>query len=271
MAPRPVRDVRPLSARNPRVQRLARLARRREERDLQRAFVVEGPSLVRAAIDAGAPVREVFVDRDALDRPPVGELLAAVPPGADVWSVSAAVLDRAGDAVTSQGAVAVVDRVEAPWPSPDRTSFVLVLVEVSDPGNVGTLIRSAAAAGAGAVVVVGGADPAAPKVVRASAGALFGVDVVAATDADEALHHLASAGYRTLATDVHRGDPYDAVDLTGPVALLLGNEARGLDPEVADRADGRVTIPMAGPTESLNVAMAGTVVCFEVLRQRRAR
>lgn len=263
--------MRPLSARNPRVQRLARLARRREERDLQRAFVVEGPALVRAALDAGAPVREVFVDQDALGRPAVADLLAVLPAATDVWSVPAKLLDRVGDAVTSQGAVAVVDRVDAPWPSPDRTSFVVVLVEVSDPGNVGTLIRTAAAAGAGAVVVVGGADPTGPKVVRSSAGAVFGVDVVAGADPDEALHHLTSAGYRTLATDVHRGDAYDAVDLRGPVAVLLGNEARGLDPDLADRVHGRITIPMAGPTESLNVAMAGTVVCFEVLRQRRTR
>lgn len=262
--------MRPLSARNPRVSRLSRLVRRREERAEQRAFVVEGPVLVRAALHAGVPVLDLFVDEAAIDRPAVADLLGDLPPGLEPWVLPPGTLDRVGDAATSQGVLATVERVDSPWPSPDRTELVVVLAELADPGNVGTLLRAAVAAGAGAVVVAGGVDPTSPKVVRASAGAVFSVDVVGAVDPVEAVTRLAGVGYRTVGTTVIGGVAYDHVDLTGPVALVLGNEAHGLASEVLAALHQVVTIPMAGPTESLNVAMAGTVVVFEALRQRRA-
>jgi TrmH family RNA methyltransferase len=262
--------VRPLSARNPRVTRLSRLVRRREERAGERAFVVEGPLLVRAALDAGVPVDEVYLDEGALDRPAVAALVAGLPAGLDPWVLPAGTLDRVGDATTSQGVLATVERVDGPWPAPDRTDLVVVLAELGDPGNVGTLLRAAVAAGAGAVVVAGGVDPTGPKVVRSSAGALFAVDVVTADSPTTALARLHDLGYRTVGTTVTGGEPYDRVDLTGPVAVVLGNEAHGLAPDVVASLDQVVTVPMVGPTESLNVAMAGTVVVFEVLRQRRA-
>lgn len=226
--------------------------------------------LVRAALDAGVPVAEVYVDEGSLDRPPVAALVADLPAGLDPWVLPAGTLDRVGDATTSQGVLAVAERRDQPWPSPDRTDLVVVLVGLADPGNVGTLLRAAVAAGAGAVVVAGGVDPTGPKVVRASAGALFTVDVVTADDPVDAVARLRGLGYRTVGTTVAGGEPYDRVDLTGPVAVVLGNEAHGLAPEVTAALDQVVTVPMAGPTESLNVAMAGTVVVFEVLRQRRS-
>ena len=117
--------------------------------------------------------------------------------------------------------------------------------------------------------MAGGLDPTSPKVVRSSAGAVFAVDLVTATGAVEAVSRLDGLGYRTVGTTVAGGEPYDRVDLTGPVAVVLGNEAHGLAPEVVEVLQRVVTVPMAGPTESLNVAMAGTLVVFEVLRQRR--
>jgi TrmH family RNA methyltransferase len=262
--------VRPLSARNPRVQRLARLARRREERAEQRALLVEGPVLLGAALDAGAHVLEVFVDEAAVDRPGVAEVLARLPAGLEPWVLPAGVLERAGDAATSQGTAAVVRQADPPWPVPDQASFVLVLADLGDPGNVGTLVRAAAASGAGAVIAAAGADPTSPKVVRASAGAVFGIDVVPADSPFEAVARLHGLGYRVLVSTVSGGVPLDEADLGGPLAVVVGNEARGVDPDVAAMADGALTIAMAGPTESLNAAMAGTVVCFEVLRRRRA-
>ncbi len=263
--------MRPLSARNPRVQRLARLARRREERVEQRALLVEGPVLLGAALDAGATVLDVYVDEAAASRPAVADVLGRLPASIEPWLLPAGVLDRVGDAVTSQGVASVVAHPDPSWPTPAATGFVLVLAHVADPGNAGTLIRAAVAAGAGAVVVAGGVDPTSPKVVRSSAGAVFGGRVVVAPDPAEALDRLRADGYRVFGTVVDAGDPYDRVDLSEPVAVVLGNEAHGLDPDLAARTDGLLTIPMAGPTESLNVAMAGTVVCFEVLRQHRHR
>jgi TrmH family RNA methyltransferase len=261
--------MRPLSARNPRVQRLTRLVKRSQERAAQRALVVEGPVLVADALDAGLDVLDVYVDEEALARPAVAELLGRLPEEAEVWSLPPGVLDRVGDVATSQGLLAVVAQRESVWPEPADAPFVLVLADLQIPGNTGTLIRAATAAGAGAVVVAGGVDPTNPKVVRSSAGALFGIDVVTAPSPAEAIERLAGAGYRIATTVVDGGEPYDRVDLLGPLALVLGSEAHGAAPDVVAAADVLVTIPMAGPTESLNVAMAGTVLCFEVLRQLR--
>lgn len=146
---------------------------------------------------------------------------------------------------------------------PANPTFVLVGDRLADPGNAGTIIRSAEAAGAEAVVFTAGSvDLYNPKVVRASAGSLFRVPVLSME-----LAALQSAGLRLLATSSHCGDAYTDVDLCQPVALMVGNEAHG----VADDApvDGWITIPHAGVAESLNVAMAATVIAFEVARQRR--
>ncbi|MCU1369062.1 MAG: rRNA methylase [Ilumatobacteraceae bacterium] len=262
--------MRPLSARNPRIQRLTRLVKRRDEREEQRALVVEGPVSVAGALDAGLDVLDVYVDEGAVDRPAVAALIGRLPEETSVWSLPAGLLDRIGDVTTSQGVLAVVSQRESAWPSPDEAPFVLVLSGLQIPGNVGTLIRAATAAGAGAVVVAGGVDPTSPKVVRSSAGALFGIDVLAVPAVEDALERLHADGYRIATTVVHGGEPYDQVDLLGPLALVLGSEAHGVDDATAAAADLLITIPMAGPAESLNVAMAGTVLCFEVLRQIRS-
>lgn len=261
--------MRPLSARNPRIQRLGRLARRPGERAEQRALLVEGPVLLGSALDAGAAIDEVFVDEAAIERPSVAEVLDRLDPTVVSWVVPAGVLDRVGDAATSQGTIAVVGWEPAPLPEPGAAPFVVVLAEVGDPGNAGTIVRAAVAAGAGAVVVAGGVDPSNPKVVRSSAGALFAVPVSVSDDPADALDSLGAAGYRIVGTVVRDGTPYDRADLGVPLAVVLGNEAHGLAPSLVERLDEAITIPMAGPTESLNVAMAGTIVCFEVLRRRR--
>ncbi|WP_426572789.1 TrmH family RNA methyltransferase [Aquihabitans sp. McL0605] len=262
--------MRPLSARNPRLQRLSRLVRKREERTEQRALVVEGPVLVEAAVQAGLEVHDLYVDEASLDRPSVADLLRRLPAEIDPWVVPAGVLDRVGDVTTSQGIVAVVAQRRTEWPTPEVSGFVLVLAELQIPGNVGTLIRAAAAAGAGAVVCAGGADPTSPKVVRASAGALFGIDTVTAPTPAVALARLHADGYRVATAVVDGGTPHTDADLTHPIALVLGSEAHGASDDVVALSDLLVTIAMAGPTESLNVAMAGTLLCFEVLRARPA-
>lgn len=261
--------MRPLSARNPRVTRLGRLARRREERAEQGALLVEGPVLLGVALDAGAVVVDVYVDEATQHRDQVAMVLRRLPEWVDPWVLPAGTLDRVGDAAASQGLAAVVERPDAAWPTPTSTDFVVVLADVADPGNAGTLIRAATAAGAGAVVFAGGVDPSSPKVVRASAGAVFAIPVLDAEDPSGAIDRLRADGFQIIGTVVREGRPYDQVDLSGPVALVLGNEAHGLPPDLETDLD--LTIPMAGGTESLNVAMAGTVVCFEILRQRRQR
>ena len=148
-----------------------------------------------------------------------------------------------------------------------RDDLVIVLSGVADPGNTGTIIRAAEACAARCVVVVGGANPWAPKAVRASAGSVVRVPVVPASDAAAALEDLRAAGARIVAAEPSVGEPYDSGVLAagqGPVALVLGSESRGLDPSL--RVDCRVRIPMAGGAESLNVAMAATLLAFEYRR-----
>jgi RNA methyltransferase, TrmH family len=156
-----------------------------------------------------------------------------------------------------------------------RDGLVVVALAVADPGNLGTLVRSAEAAGAAAILLgPGSVDAYNPNVVRASAGAIFGIPVVDAESegwtAVEALDALGELGRQRLGATAILGTPHTEVDFTRPTAVVLGNEAHGIDAAVDARLDGHVHVAMAGPAESLNVAMAGTVLCFESARQRTA-
>lgn len=253
------------------MQRLRRLSGRRAARQEEGSFVIEGPTLVREALDAGLSVTEVFVTAD-VDPTLVERAIAS---GAAVRTLAAEVLARAVDTVTPQGVAAIASRVEVGIDEAVRAAtegpIALVLVDVADPGNAGTLLRAAEAAGAAAVLFCGGSvDPCSPKCVRASAGALFHLPVAIGGEAQPVLERLRDAGVRTAATVVRGGVPYDEVDLTGPLVLILGSEAHGLPAPLIATVDLPVTIPMDGRSESLNVAMAGSVLCFESLRQRRS-
>jgi TrmH family RNA methyltransferase len=261
-----------LSARNPEVKRLRTLLRDPRARAEEAAVVLEGPRVVEGALDRGAILEVVYVGPGAerAFAPLVDRVRAG---GTRVAELAEGVLEKLGSTRTPQPVLAV-----APAPTRDLDALagdgtVVVAVDVSDPGNVGTIIRSAEAAGADGVVVCGSnsVDPLNPKVVRSSAAAIFGVTVTEADDPMEVLEALAARGRRRLGAVLGDGTPYDTADLTGPLALVVGNEARGLAPALHGHLDGMVTIPMAGEAESLNVAMAATVVLFEAARQRRTR
>jgi TrmH family RNA methyltransferase len=180
------------------------------------------------------------------------------------------VLDHVADAVTPQPVAAIVRRTDVQLDALRGAQFVVVCVDVRDPGNLGTILRVAEASGAGGVICCeGSVDAFSPKTVRASAGSLFHVPLVGGGDSLEVLDRIGRWGVYRLGTDAHSGTPYDGVDLTVPTALVLGNEANGLQGDVAERVDATVTIPMAGRAESLNVSMAAAVVCFERARQLR--
>ena len=150
--------------------------------------------------------------------------------------------------------------------------FVVVGVDLRDPGNAGTVIRSAESSGAvGVVLCEGCVEPTNPKTVRASAGALFHLPVISGPDPDETLQMLHVWGVRSWAASARLGEAqsYDLADLTGPCAIVIGNEAHGLPVEIEANATGLITIPMLGRTESLNVGMATAILCFEASRQRR--
>jgi RNA methyltransferase, TrmH family len=180
------------------------------------------------------------------------------------------VLERLGTTRTPQPVLAIAPRVSVALDALPGDGLVLVGVGVSDPGNAGTLVRSAEAFGCAGVVFCGNSvDAHNPKVVRSSAGAILGIRVVEADDPVQVLATLA-AGRRRYGTAAGTGVPIESVDLTEPAAVAFGNEARGLPAEVEAELDGTMTIPMAGAADSLNVGMAATVVCFEAARQQRA-
>jgi len=239
---------------------------RRSARADERAFVIEGAKLLAEATAAGVAVQDVFVAADA--PPDIVEL--AHDAGAPVHVLAQGVMERVADTMAPQPVMAVVAYVDVDLDALRAATLLVVCVDVRDPGNAGTVLRSAEAAGANGVVCCGGSvDVYNPKAVRASAGTLFHVPVVAGGDPVEVLERIGSWGARRLGAAAHSGADYASVDLTQPVAFVLGNEANGLPPEVEAQLDERITVPMAGRAESLNVGMAAAVLCFEAARQRR--
>ncbi len=217
--------------------------------------MVEGPILIAEALNAGWPVEVEFV------MPGV----AAICGGSEteVFPLASGVLERVTDTEHPQGQIAIVKRPESLPGSLADADLVLVADRITDPGNLGTMLRSAEAAGADAVVITAGTtDPVGPKAVRASAGAVFRMNIV---EAD--LAAVAAAGLRILATSSQQGADHRSVDYSGRVAVVVGNEANGIDFEAIGGLDPEwVRIVHHGTAESLNAAMAATLLIFEARR-----
>lgn len=231
--------------------------------------MVEGAKVLGEALDAGVRVEAVYAAPGA----PADVLERAAGAGARVLDLAPGVLERVAGTVTPQPVIAVVPYVDVAIDELGGADLVVVCVDVRDPGNLGTVLRSAEAAGAGGVVCCDGSvDVYNPKAVRASAGSLFHLPVVAGGDPAAVLERLGGWGLRRLGAVARHGLDYVAVDLTGPTALVLGNEAAGLPGDLAGGGllDARVSIPMTGRAESLNVGTAAAVLCFEAARQRRS-
>jgi len=260
------------STRNGLVQR-ARKLHRRGMRDRSREFLVEGANGIEEALAAGRRPELLFVTDPA---PPSAAALLeeARASKVPVQMVSPQVMETISDAESPPGAVAVVPFVDVdPRALLDaRPDLLVVLAEVRDPGNLGTILRTARAAGAGGVFLTKGTvDVYNPKVVRASAGALFHVPLAREVAIPWILPELGNRDIRRLAADPTASPTYDEVDMTGPTALVFGNEAWGLAEEVAAAVDERASIPMRASAESLNVGIAAAVFLFEAVRQRRRR
>ena len=229
--------------------------------------MAEGVTLLREALASGHVPESVFY-APTVDLRLVDEARDA---GAAVFALEAGVMERIADASTPQPVCAVVRDVAVGIGDLRGDGVVVVAVDVRDPGNAGTLLRSAAAAGAAGVVLCSGSvELGNPKTVRATAGALFKIPVVTAVEPGPALAELGAAGRRRYAAVARDGEDYSIADLTGPVVLVLGNEAHGLPADLPG-IDGLLTIPLPGPVESLNVGVAAAVLCFEAARQARAR
>ena len=222
--------------------------------------------VVGEALDAGVHVESAFVGPGA--PPAIIERLHAA--GTRVHRLAPGVMERVADTVTPQPVAAVVPFVDVPLSELREATLLVVCVDVRDPGNAGTVLRSAEASGAdGVICCQGSVDVYNPKTVRASAGSLFHVPVVAGGEPTTVLGEIGKWGLRRLASVARDGGDHATTDLRGPVAFVLGNEAAGLEGDVLSACDASVSIPMTGRSESLNVGMAAAVLCFEAARQRR--
>jgi RNA methyltransferase, TrmH family len=255
------------TVRTPRVVAARRLQRRRE-RDQTGRFLAEGPQAVRSALAAGV-VLELFATDAALLRH--GELAAQAPVVSPVTDEALAAL---AETVQPQGLVAVCEQVDVPLADALAKNPRLVAVAdgIRDPGNAGTVLRTADAAGAQAVVFAGDAvDPYNGKCVRASAGSLFHVDVIRARSF--AVPDLRAAGLQVLAAtgygDADLDDLLDDGSLAAPTAWVFGSEAHGLPEEMLAAADRRVRVPIYGGAESLNLAAAAAVCLYASARAQR--
>ena len=261
------------SLQNPRVKRAVRL-RRRSHRDELGLMLIEGYREVKRALDNGHPLHELFFCPplfQGANEPALLERCARA--GAELLECSPAVFEKLAYRERPEGLLAVgpqVRRALAELRLP-ADPLLVVAESIEKPGNLGTILRSADAAGAHAVLVCDRCtDINNPNVVRASIGTLFSVPVVE-TGSAEAAAWLARHAVRIVATTPHTDTLYTEVDLRGGVAILLGTEQYGLSAEWLARADARVRIPMLGQADSLNVAAAATILLFEAVRQRGLR
>jgi RNA methyltransferase, TrmH family len=264
----------PLGVHSPRLKAARRLTRR-AFRQRERAFLAEGPQAVAEAIRCGAQVSDLFATAPARSRH--HDLVAAVvAAGIPVHVVSGEVMSELAQTVTPQGLLAVCGFVDVPLAAAvtPAARLAVLLANVRDPGNAGTVLRTADAAGAQAVVFADASvDPYNGKCVRASAGSLFHLPVVAGARLADAVAAMRQAGLRVIAADGRAGRSLDDADVRArlhePTAWLFGNEAWGLPADLAALADEAVAVPIYGEAESLNLAAAAAVCLYASARAQR--
>ena len=256
--------MREITSKDNKIVKLCEQLAARKYRDRLGLYLIEGENLLEEAVQEGAAVETVLIRRDC----------RKIPPGLEdrTYILGDGLFRKLSLTDTSQGSLAIVKKPEvsrkALLEQGAARTFV-VLDRLQDPGNIGTIIRTADAAGYGLVAVMKGtADVFSPKVVRAAAGSLFRVPVVFMNDYDELVTFVRAAGVKLAATCFDTDRYYYEEDLRENVALIIGNEGNGISPELIGRADIKIKIPMAGSIESLNAAVAAAVLMYETVRQR---
>ena len=253
------------SPHNPRIKLLRALAGRSKERRAAGAFLAEGVRLVEDALSAHFPFQFALYRPDLSKRglKLISDLREA---GVDVEEVDPLVFRSASETETSQGVAAVLKLPEPGWEVQETPGFILIPDQIRDPGNLGSLIRSAAAAGVKAVIIPPGTtDPFAPKVIRAGMGAHFRMKIHSMT-----WQEIASSitGIQVFLAAADGQTSCWQSDFRQPLALIVGGEAAGASPAARNLANHVINIPMPGKIESLNAGVAGAVLMFEVVRQR---
>jgi TrmH family RNA methyltransferase len=256
------------SIHNERVKK-ARSLREGRERKKRGLLLIEGSRFILEAVDAGAQCSECFYSEEAHSAEDRRLLTYLEQIGVELVPVSHQVLSTLADTLTPQGVVAVAQTPNQAGPDV-LTSVDLVLIadEIRDPGNLGAILRTVAAVGAGLILMAGSVDLTNPKVIRSSAGACYAVPIWWAATQVEVTTALKQRDYRTYVLDMHGSGSIYQVDLQGRVALVVGNEAHGPSPVWEHQGAQCIHIPMPGRVESLNAGVASAVVLYEALRQR---
>lgn len=245
----------------------------KKQRDKLGLYIIEGPNLLEEALNGKAKIGQILFDEEALSR---SEELAGLARMAEERKIPAAVASpslflKASNTDTPQGVIAWVEKpvwTKEQFFAPEGGN-IIVLDRLQDPGNLGTILRTADSAGfSGAMILKGTGDIYGPKTVRAATGTLFRLPVLFCDGPEEAMAVLRSHGKRVFATALENSDTYFDCDLRYDAAIVIGNEGNGICEEILSGADQNITIPMEGNTESLNAGIAAGILMYEALRQR---
>lgn len=259
--------------------------KQKKYRDERRKYIIEGPNLIREGLQNGGEIELIILSEDCgkslLEKEFVNEDFSAETEDIPMVMMPPGLFRRLSDTETPQGILAVVkkkvcteEEFFSPASGPDAAtkpapSNVIVLDRLQDPGNIGTILRTADAAGyLGAILMKGTADIYSPKVVRAAAGSLFRLPVLAADTPEQAVGWLKQHGKTVVCTAIMGARPYYDADLAEDTALIIGNEGNGVCEEFIAQSDILVTIPMEGTIESLNAAAAAAILMYESVRQK---
>ena len=254
---------------NNQLKTVAKLLKKRSAREEDRLFVIEGRKMFFEVLtQAPELLIKAYWAQSVLAA--LSEEERAAAEACPYEEVADDVFASVAETVTPQGVIALVKmREQTPGQIAADGRRLLLLETLQDPGNLGTILRTAEAAGFGVILSADSADAYAPKVVRATMGAIFRVPFAYAEHFPETLENLRKCGYTLYAAHLQGSVPYDEPDYAGPVGIMIGNEGNGLSDEATALADKRVRIPMEGSAESLNAAVAAAVLMYEAKRHRQ--
>ena len=263
-----------ISSRENRIFRHALSLKKKKYRDRYSEYLIEGPNLINEALKEGADIKALFIRPDRENDGSDSEIFEAEDLKGRTYVLSGTLFDELKDTETPQGMIAVVS-VGDPGDIDHclyKGGNCVVLDRLQDPGNIGTILRTADAAGFSlAIFVKGTADPYSSKVIRSAAGSLFRMPILWVEDYEELTVLLRKAGKKLVASAMEGEAAYYDADLSSDCAIVIGNEGNGVSEELLERADLIVRIPMAGNTESLNAAVAGGILMYERIRRQNER
>ena len=259
------------STQNETIKEIERLKTTKGRKEAQ-AYLLEGVRFLEEALKSGARIRQAFFTSRMFETDRTKVLMDQLKTQCVLLQeVSEHVLKKISDTDSPQGVVVVMEK-----PQSEETAFfepsigmAILLEEIQDPGNLGTILRTAYAAGVKEIFLSKGTvDPFNPKALRSTMGAIFNLRLHTGVDSIEIINMARSQGYKALVADLHKAEPYYEVDFNEKFLLVMGNEAQGLNSETIEACNKAIKIPMPGGAESLNVSLATGIILFEALRQR---